>query len=1322
MKSRSRNVLSILVVIAMLIGLVPAMSFATIQIDQQYADTNKGVTELLRDLQALPNLGNVLYMGAHPDDESNAFLANLYWGFKVDGGYAVSNWGEGGDNWIGQELYGALGVIRSQELLAARMFDRCKQFYIGAYDFGYSVSLAESLIENNTLSANYQQAGNWKWQIYAYNLARLIRKDRPDVFISGHWGYGGHGQHQANGYIARAAYAMAGDPTYVVKDYDGTELPAWQPAKLYASTSATYTRNADGTIPTSTQITATPALKDNLTGNVDLVVDNGVYDNLLAMSYAEWGNLGRGMHKCQNVSPSAPKGESKTTWGLKAKTAAVTTATDSSTLFGGVDISYDRIYKEITDATRKAAVKVITDQMKLDAAALRDTFSITNYLNSTDEIAAFSADLDALQTLIGTPGYSSEAAVADGVTQHWIDLLRARINKITNQIYAVSIDITSNDYDLTPGQTAVITVKTYVRQAGAASAVTFPATSMSGGLPTMIKVPSGWTVTENTAPANISQNSVVIGKTYIYNVTVPENYTNYTGPFNAPYDEYMPSRNASFPYGSLSGSASTWNSETTRATAEQITAGITTVSYQPYSVSPITASATFTAAAHDYTAAKVPSLRIVPKVSLLLNNENAMLKKSPDGQESVVAVVVKNNMTTAAENIVVSAAVSGWTGDSETISIASQGGEQTVYLHMQVPADYEGSKQVQVLATYGAHDFNEGFQVINYSHINQQNYYRASIQNLTVSDFAVSDGLRVGYVVTGMDDYVVDYIRLMYNVAGQGTTNVTKLTTADLTNGAALKARFDTIVVGKMAWTNLPAIQTKVGVLTDFANAGGNLVVHYQNARVSNRMPLAPVPFLLGGTNINNENAAVLMNFGTQTQIEANRFYYGIDLGLTGTGPFTSTSSVWNGWKQQRTEWTPGNSTTNPIGDVTTDGYQVLFYGLDPGDATSGRPAIIYMPMANGGSYTYSAIVWERQLQSLVPGAYKLYANLLSMTTRDNVTVNFESNGGTDVTALSVKPGSLIEAPSEPWKLGFDFGGWYSDAALTTLWDFAADTVTEETTLYAKWSASVETVTFDSNGGTAVGSVDVDFGDLVAAPAAPTKDGYVFVGWFRDSAMARFTMTEEVTNTPWDFAHDTVTYSTTLYAHWLKTPVTNLVAKGIGYNFARLTWTATEGAQSYAIFRATSQFGTYALVATVDGDVTTADITGLTMGRTYYFKIVSYATCLNKTVYSGYSNIASAKPMPAQPTGLAAHGINPRSIVISWNAVDGATGYDIWRSAYPTTGWTYYRQTTGLSVTNSLLTLGKTYYYHVRAYRTVGGVKYYGPFTAVISSRPGLIS
>lgn len=970
MKRNVRRFVSFFVVLTLVIGLLSSLSFASLQIDQKYAISNKGVTNIYRELLALPNLGNVMYLGAHPDDESNAFLTNLTWGYKVNGSYVVSNWGEGGDNWIGQELYGALGVIRSQELKSARMYDGTKQYYIGAYDFGYSVSLAESLIDNNPVSDTYAQSGNWSWQIYAYNLARLIRLDRPDVFISGHWGYGGHGQHQANGYIANKAYQLAGDPTYVINDYDGNPLPAWQPKKLYASATATYTRNADGT--------TTGAPSDNLTGAENLVIDNGTFDNLLALSYAEWGNLGRGMHKCQNVSPSANKGASSVTWGLKAKTADIA-VTDSTTLFGGIDISYNRIWKEMSSSSSRALVKSKVQPLMATISKLINNYSFLKPLKIESDLATAMKQVAAIESLIKKSPVKYNAAVQNGTTQHWLDLIKARLNTIARMIYGVDVDISTNDADITPGQQVTITATAWVRTAGADTKVAFPTTAMADGKPTVITVPDGWAV-EGTDPVDVTQSGAVVAKKYVYKVTVPDSYKNYSGPFNAPYDEYMTTRNANFPYGSLTGDASYWDSETNRAEESQINLGLTTVVNDPYSHSPIVASVPFVAKSQTYGISKEPEIRVVPKISLLLKNQNAMLKKNSSEQQSKVEVIVKNNMTTAANTINLSASVAGWTGDSETLSIASQGGEQTVILNMTIPAGFTGSKQVLVSAELGGETFEEGFQVINYNHIDTKNYYRASIQNLTVSDFAVADGLKVGYVVTGKDDFVVDYIRLMYNDPAEGISNVKKLTTADLTNGATLKSQYDTIVIGKMAWSSIPDIQTKVQVLMDFANAGGNLVVHYQNARnASNNMPLAPIPFPLGGTNINDEKSKVLMNFGTAAEIANNDFYYGIDLGLTGSGPFESTSDIWNGWTQQRTEWTAGR-TANPASELTD--YKILFYGKDPGDTSTGRPAVLYKAMDNGGSYTYSSVVWERQLMDLVPGAYQLYANLLSIGSR----------------------------------------------------------------------------------------------------------------------------------------------------------------------------------------------------------------------------------------------------------------------------------------------------------------------------------------------------
>lgn len=120
-------------------------------------------------------------------------------------------------------------------------------------------------------------------------------------------------------------------------------------------------------------------------------------------------------------------------------------------------------------------------------------------------------------------------------------------------------------------------------------------------------------------------------------------------------------------------------------------------------------------------------------------------------------------------------------------------------------------------------------------------------------------------------------------------------------------------------------------------------------------------------------------------------------------------------------------------------------------------------------------------------------------------TVTFESNGGSTVAAYTkVQKNATISAPAAPTKTGYDFGGWYKEAALTNKWTFAgetgtADKVTADITLYAKWTIKKFTVTFDSNGGSAVASyTDVEYGTTITAPTKPTKVGYDFISWQKD--------------------------------------------------------------------------------------------------------------------------------------------------------------------------------------------------------------------------------
>jgi uncharacterized repeat protein (TIGR02543 family) len=121
-----------------------------------------------------------------------------------------------------------------------------------------------------------------------------------------------------------------------------------------------------------------------------------------------------------------------------------------------------------------------------------------------------------------------------------------------------------------------------------------------------------------------------------------------------------------------------------------------------------------------------------------------------------------------------------------------------------------------------------------------------------------------------------------------------------------------------------------------------------------------------------------------------------------------------------------------------------------------------------------------------------------------------------------VTSGGTVTAPATMTKDGYIFGGWYKEAALTNQWDFATNTVTANIILYARW-LSTYTVTFEANGGAPVPAArTVTEGGTVTAPAAMTKDGYIFGGWYKETALTN----------RWDFVTDTVTANITLYARW----------------------------------------------------------------------------------------------------------------------------------------------------------------------------------------------
>ena len=146
-------------------------------------------------------LGSALYIAAHPDDENTRLLAFLAKEKKYRTGYLSLTRGDGGQNLIGNEQSELLGLIRTQELLAARRMDGAEQFFSRAIDFGFSKNSEETF-------------RIWDKEQILADAVWVIRKFKPDVIITRfpEDARAGHGQHAASAIIAREAFIAAADP------------------------------------------------------------------------------------------------------------------------------------------------------------------------------------------------------------------------------------------------------------------------------------------------------------------------------------------------------------------------------------------------------------------------------------------------------------------------------------------------------------------------------------------------------------------------------------------------------------------------------------------------------------------------------------------------------------------------------------------------------------------------------------------------------------------------------------------------------------------------------------------------------------------------------------------------------------------------------------------------------------------------------------------------------------------------------------------------------------------------------------------------------
>ena len=348
-------------------------------------------SELKLQLNKLNVVGSALYIAAHPDDENTAMLSWLSSGKLVRTGYLSLTRGDGGQNLLGDEKGPLLGVIRTEELLAARRIDGAEQMFTRAIDFGYTKSPQETL----TI---------WNRDAALADVVWAIRRFQPDVIITRFptTGEGGHGQHTASAILAQEAFTAAADPARFPEQLK--YVRPWQAKRIFWNRFSWQRLDPNA-----------PELAN------DIKLDIGAYNPLLGRSYTEIAAESRSQHKSQGFGSAERRGSVinyfKQTGGEPAK----------QDLFEGVDLTWSRYPggEAVGRLLQQAASTFDETAPQKSIPLLLDAY-------------------DALDRLGASSAWAPEA-------NPWIDVKRRELLSAIAGCAGLSIDVAAGDSAVTPG-------------------------------------------------------------------------------------------------------------------------------------------------------------------------------------------------------------------------------------------------------------------------------------------------------------------------------------------------------------------------------------------------------------------------------------------------------------------------------------------------------------------------------------------------------------------------------------------------------------------------------------------------------------------------------------------------------------------------------------------------------------------------------------------------------------------------------------------------------------------------------------------------------
>ena len=851
-------------------------------------------------LRRLQTTARLMQTTAHPDDEDGGMLTLEARGKGVSTLLMTLTRGEGGQNKLGSNLFDALGVLRTLELLASDRYYGVEQRFSRVADFGYSKTPEETF---------------QKWQghdVALGDMVRVIRTFRPDVLVARFSGTDrdGHGHHQASAILTKEAFRAAGDPKRFPEQIK-EGLEPWQPKKLYI-----------GNVCGFGAMTCDAA-------NYTLRLNTGVVDPALGTSYIQFAMQGLRHQQSQGAANWTVEPGDRFTF-YKLVDSVVESPKDKDgheqSFFDGIDETLPGLASRLGEEEKKvpwlrselAEIKAKIDEA---AAAEKDPAATVSPLTVGSML------IGNLSRRINESGLSAEGkhSILSSLSEK-----RTEMGKAIGLAMGVSLHVVvdaplgsspEDAFMAVPGRTFEVTARL------SAHSPINPSITLS--------VPQGWNfkVLTRETPGN--------GAVTRFKVYVP------------------PTAQLARPY---------WHRSNPETEALNT---IDDAQYQdlPFPPPPIEVIASFRKGAGIVLAecmvrykdasgaiAERP-LAVGPAFSVMLDPGEQVIPME-DGPQPTVKVDVSSNLESATqpkthrtgdpekeEGVLRVDVPEGWRVEpaEKQLEFHERGARQSADFKVLPGNRTEGRKEIRAAFKSGHRNYEEGYSVVTREDLGTFYYYQPAAQRVSVVDVKVPRDLKVGYVMGAGDE-----IPTVLEQIGMDVTQIPaeKLSTEDL-------SRYQTIVLGIRAYDTQKDVLTNNRRLLDFVQAGGRLVVQYNTtAGDFNSGKFTPYPATLSRARVSVEEAPVAILDAANPILHS---------------PNEITRKDFEGWVQERGLYFMSQWDSN---------FTPLLESHDPGE--SEQKGGLLVARYGKGTYIYTGYAFFRQLPAGVPGAVRLFVNLVS--------------------------------------------------------------------------------------------------------------------------------------------------------------------------------------------------------------------------------------------------------------------------------------------------------------------------------------------------------